>query len=164
VHRDHEPLFQQSPHDHAGDPLLHLAGDPEIQPVDRMGRRPVLIGGFAVSALGLAYLAMFPHSSLWAIALAFAVYAIFNGGPSILEWIYPNELFPTEVRAAAVGLCTDQPNRGSRRYVRHSVGSHPARPLDDHVDRHCDRPDGAIVSWFMAPETKGRTLQQTARL
>ncbi|WP_219825557.1 hypothetical protein [Nonomuraea typhae] len=35
---------------------------------------------------------------------AFAFYAFASGGPSILEWIYPNELFPTEVRATAVGV------------------------------------------------------------
>lgn len=74
--------------------------------VERMGRRPILIGGFAISGLGLLYLAVFPDSSLLVVAAAFAVYAIFNGGPSILEWIYPNELFPTEIRASAVGLCT----------------------------------------------------------
>ena len=30
--------------------------------------------------------------------------AFFAGGPGILEWLYPNELFPTSVRASAVGL------------------------------------------------------------
>ena len=54
----------------------------------------------------MLFLAIKPDAGLWVIAFAFAIYALFNGGPSILEWIYPNELFPTEVRATAVGLCT----------------------------------------------------------
>lgn len=133
--------------------------------VERMGRRPVLIGGFAVSALGLAYLALFPHSSLWAIALAFAVYAIFNGGPSILEWIYPNELFPTEVRAAAVGLCTAISRIGAAvgtfatPWALTQLGLSTTMWIATAI-----AVIGAVVSWFMAPETKGRTLQQTARL
>lgn len=28
----------------------------------------------------------------------------FSGGPGILQWLYPNELFPTDVRATAVGV------------------------------------------------------------
>ncbi|MEA7614659.1 hypothetical protein ONO57_27025, partial [Salmonella enterica subsp. enterica serovar Anatum] len=33
-----------------------------------------------------------------------AVYAFFSGGPGILQWLYPNELFPTDIRASAVGV------------------------------------------------------------
>lgn len=108
---------------------------------------------------------MFPHSSLWAIALAFAVYAIFNGGPSILEWIYPNELFPTEVRAAAVGLCTAISRIGAAvgtfatPWALTQLGLSTTMWIATAI-----AVVGAVVSWFMAPETKGRTLQQTARL
>ncbi|GBQ39927.1 MFS transporter, partial [Acidocella aminolytica] len=60
--------------------------------VDKLGRRPVLIWGFILSGVGLMSLAIFPNAPQNLIALAFAFYAIFNGGPSILEWIYPNVL------------------------------------------------------------------------
>ncbi len=36
--------------------------------------------------------------------MAFAVYAFFSGGPGTLQWLYPNELFPTDIRASAVGV------------------------------------------------------------
>ena len=36
--------------------------------------------------------------------VAFGIYAFFSGGPGILQWLYPNELFPTEIRATAVGV------------------------------------------------------------
>ncbi len=36
--------------------------------------------------------------------MAFAVYAFFSGGPGNLQWLYPNELFPTDIRASAVGV------------------------------------------------------------
>ena len=28
----------------------------------------------------------------------------FSGGPGNLQWLYPNELFPTDIRASAVGV------------------------------------------------------------
>lgn len=132
--------------------------------VDRMGRRPVLIGGFAISGLGLAYLALFPHSSLLVVAVAFAVYAVFNGGPSILEWIYPNELFPTEIRASAVGLTTAISRIGA------AVGTFatPWALVELGISATmwiaaAIAAIGAVTSWFMAPETTGRTLSETAR-
>lgn len=133
--------------------------------VERMGRRPILIGGFAISALGLLYLAIFPNSSILVVAAAFAVYAIFNGGPSILEWIYPNELFPTEIRASAVGLCTGISRIGAAigtfatPWALTELGISTTMYIATAIALI-----GAVVSYFMAPETKGRNLSDTARL
>ncbi|TDD55912.1 MFS transporter [Saccharopolyspora elongata] len=133
--------------------------------VDRMGRRPVLIGGFAVSALGLAYLAAFPESGLWAVAIAFAVYAVFNGGPSILEWIYPNELFPTEVRATAVGLCTGISRIGAAvgtfatPWALANLGIGATMWIATGIALV-----GAVIGVFMAPETKGVDLDVAGAL
>lgn len=41
---------------------------------------------------------------IWLVVMAFAVYAFFSGGPGNLQWLYPNELFPTDIRASAVGV------------------------------------------------------------
>lgn len=133
--------------------------------VDRMGRRPVLIGGFLISGLGLLYLAIYPHSQLWVVAIAFAVYAIFNGGPSILEWIYPNELFPTEVRATAVGLCTGISRIGAAigtwatPWALANLGISTTMYIAAGIAGV-----GALVSYVMAPETRGKTLHQAASL
>ncbi|GAA1948507.1 MFS transporter [Amycolatopsis minnesotensis] len=133
--------------------------------VDRMGRRPILIGGFLFSALGLLYLALKPDSALWMIALAFAVYAVFNGGPSILEWIYPNELFPTEIRATAVGLCTGISRIGAAigtfatPWALTTLGLSATMYIAAGIALA-----GAVVSLFMAPETKGKSLHEAASL
>lgn len=38
------------------------------------------------------------------VILCFCLYGLFSGAPNILEWAYPNELFPTSIRASAVGM------------------------------------------------------------
>ncbi len=68
------------------------------------GRRPLLIGSFAMMTLALAVLGLIPDMGIWLVVMAFAVYAFFSGGPGNLQWLYPNELFPTDIRASAVGV------------------------------------------------------------
>ncbi|MFM1651794.1 MFS transporter [Brevibacillus sp. B_LB10_24] len=74
--------------------------------INRIGRRGLLIWGFVFTTIALLGLGLFPHANNWVIILLFGVYAFFAGAPSILEWTYPNELFPTDVRATAVGFAT----------------------------------------------------------
>lgn len=133
--------------------------------VDRLGRRPVLIGGFVISGLGLLYLGLNPHASIAVVTIAFAVYAIFNGGPSILEWIYPNELFPTEIRATAVGLCTGTSRIGAAigtfatPWALSNLGIGTTMYIAAGIAGV-----GALVSFLMAPETRGQELHRSAAL
>ncbi|WP_020495970.1 MFS transporter [Sciscionella marina] len=133
--------------------------------VDRIGRRPVLIGGFLVSGAGLLYLAIAPDASTLLVVVAFAAYAVFNGGPSILEWIYPNELFPTQVRATAVGLCTGISRIGAAvgtfatPWALANLGLSATMYIAAGIAL-----SGALASLLMAPETKGRDLDETASL
>jgi len=99
------------------------------------------------------------------VAAAFAVYAIFNGGPSILEWIYPNELFPTEIRATAVGVCTGISRIGA------AIGTFGTPWALTHLGISGTMwiatgiaLVGAIVSLFMAPETRGKALHEASAL
>ena len=74
--------------------------------INRLGRRRMLLHSFLWSLLALVGLAYFADAAAWLILLFFGAYAIFIGGAQILTIVYPNELFPTEIRAMAVGLCT----------------------------------------------------------
>lgn len=133
--------------------------------IDKLGRRPVVIWGFILSGIGLMFLAIYPTAPQGLIAIAFALYAIFNGGPSILEWIYPNELFPTKIRATAVGLCTGTSRIGA------AIGTF-ATPLalaDLGIANTMWIATGvallgAVASYYMAPETNGKALEEAAAL
>lgn len=72
--------------------------------VNRIGRRPLILHSFFWSAVPLLLLGLFPNVSSTITLLLFSAYALFIGGTQILQWVYPNELFPTQIRATAVGL------------------------------------------------------------
>ena len=79
---------------------------PALFLVNRMGRRMMIIVSFAGMTVGVLLLGLFPQGPLSMIILGFVLYAIFSGGPNVMEWLAPNELFPTEVRGTAVGITT----------------------------------------------------------
>ncbi|WP_460998524.1 MFS transporter [Trueperella pyogenes] len=67
------------------------------------GRRPLCIWSFVVMTCALAILGVVPATSMVFIMLIFAIYALASGGPGNLQWLYPNEIFPTSIRASAMG-------------------------------------------------------------
>lgn len=79
---------------------------PALFLVNRMGRRMLIIVSFAGMTVGVLILGLFPYGPLAMIVLGFVLYAIFSGGANVMEWLAPNELFPTEVRGTAVGITT----------------------------------------------------------
>lgn len=72
--------------------------------INFVGRRALLINSFLWSGLGLLGLGLFPEAAGWIVLLLFGAYALFIGGAQVLEIVYPNELFPTEIRGTAVGV------------------------------------------------------------
>jgi putative MFS transporter len=87
--------------------LLFLIGCvPALRWVDAWGRRPLIVWSFVLMVIPLAVLGIVPTAPAAVIITCFCLYALFSGGPNILEWTYPNELFPTNVRATAVGIST----------------------------------------------------------
>lgn len=74
--------------------------------INVIGRKRMLLHSFLWSGLMLLLLGIFPDAASIIILCLFGGYAVFIGGAQVLQYVYPNELFPTEVRATAVGLGT----------------------------------------------------------
>jgi putative MFS transporter len=138
---------------------------PAMYWLNKIGRRPLLIGSFAMMTLSLAVLGLVSILDIWLVIVAFAVYAFFSGGPGILQWLYPNELFPTDIRASAVGVIMSISRIGT-------VISTWALPV--FITRYGISTvmlTGALISligWlvsiFFAPETRGLSLSQTGKM
>jgi MFS transporter, putative metabolite transport protein len=81
--------------------------------VDRIGRRTFLITGFFLSAIVLAGLSLGTNLPGTLIVALFAVFACVLSGTNNLCFLYPQELFSTDVRATALGLAVAASRIGS---------------------------------------------------
>lgn len=129
---------------------------------EHWGRRPLIVWCFLLMSISLAILGIIPNPSMVVIVTCFAVYALLSGGPGNLEWLYPNELFPTSIRASAMGVAMALSRIGTvvSVYV-----------LPSFMEQHGTGKTmlagaaisllGFIVSVAWAPETKGHTLAET---
>jgi MFS transporter, putative metabolite transport protein len=145
---------------------LIVAGSiPALFLVERWGRRPVAVIPLGIMVIPLAGLWLWAGGPLWFIVAAFCVYAAVSGGPSILVWIYPNELFPTEFRATAVGIATSVSRFGA------ATGTYLLPLSIATLGTGTTMLFGAlltavafVICLFMAPETKGKSLEEVANL
>nr|WP_314872616.1 MFS transporter [uncultured Pseudomonas sp.] len=133
--------------------------------INRIGRRSMLLYSFLCSGLALLCLGLFHASAgLW-ILLFFAIYALFIGGAQVLTLVYPNELFPTEIRAFAVGVGTSFSRIGA------AIGTYLVPISLDTLGiaqtmyiAALITLIGLLLSWLLAPETRSLNLQQAAAL
>lgn len=146
--------------------LFFLIGTiPAMFWLNSIGRRPLLIGSLFFMAVGLVILGIFPNAPIWVVIIAFGLYAFFSGGPGILQWLYPNELFPTSVRASAVGISISISRIGTiistygTPLFLESFGVGPTMLVAAGLVVL-----GLMLSIFMAPETRGKSLHESSTL
>ena len=72
--------------------------------VDKVSRRGFLISTFYLCALALLAIIFVPTSSAMAITLLISVFSFTIAAASVLEYAYPPELFPTEIRGCGIGF------------------------------------------------------------
>lgn len=146
--------------------LFFLIGTlPAMYWLNSIGRRTSLICSLALMALGLLVLGLFPQAPVGVIIIGFGLYAFFSGGPGILQWLYPNELFPTDVRASAVGIAIGFSRIGT---IVATYGT-PLFLAAFGIGPTMLVAAGLVVialvlSTLMAPETKDKSLDETSAL
>ena len=145
--------------------LFVLGNAAALKPVETLGRRQMTVIPFALMAVPLLALWLLPNGPIWFVLLAFCFYAFVSGGPSLMEWIYPNELFPTEIRATAVGIVVAISRIGA------ATGTFLMPIGLEHFGVSGVMLAGAIltligfgVTYFWAVETKGRSLEDTSSI
>ncbi|MDQ1023667.1 putative MFS transporter [Streptomyces umbrinus] len=131
--------------------------------VNRIGRRSLLISSFVCINVSLIALAVLPLHWAFAVVALFAAFQFFEAAGSGLQFVYPSELFPTDLRATGVGIATAMSRVGSASStfllpiaaedlgVRGTLGIAVAITLV-----------GLVVSYFLAPETKDLGLTEAS--
>lgn len=71
--------------------------------IDRIPRRKLLVGGFVIMAILLAILIGWRTAPALVTVSLFAAFAFVLSVAGILQFVYPPELFPTELRARGLG-------------------------------------------------------------
>ena len=133
--------------------------------VNTVGRRKLLIQSFLWSGLALLLLGWSENGPSMVILVLFGAYALFIGGAQVLQLVYPNEIFPTEIRACAVGVGTSMSRIGAAvgTYLvpvsLETIGIGHTMYIAAGITLL-----GLIVSFFMAPETNALDLNQAASL
>jgi len=72
--------------------------------IGRMGRRPMLLWTLVAMTGIFAVLGLVPSPPGWLAVVGFAMFALSLGFVSNVEFLYPPELFPTDIRGSGVGL------------------------------------------------------------
>ncbi|GME44225.1 MULTISPECIES: MFS transporter [Pantoea] len=133
--------------------------------VNSLGRRKLLLHSFLWSGLALLLLGVLRDGPSMVILLIFGAYALFIGGAQVLQLVYPNEIFPTEIRAAAVGIGTSMSRVGAAvgtwliPVSLQTIGIGHTMYIAAGITFF-----GLLVSWFLAPETAARNLEDAASL
>lgn len=131
--------------------------------VEKLGRKPLLIAGsllMAVGAMGVALPNMVSMPS-WVSVLSIMVYSaafMFSWGP--ICWVYMSELFPNTIRSQAVAIAV------AFQWISNFVVSSTFVPLYNYNHAMVYIIYGviclaaALFVWKLVPETKGKTLEQ----
>lgn len=133
--------------------------------INRTGRRRLVIWSFLISGVGLVIVGVAPAAPMPLLGAAFLVYALGIGGTQVLQWIYPNELFPTEVRGTAVGVASSFSRIGAAvgtylvPVALTDLGVGPTMLIGAAVTLL-----GVIVSVLWAPETTNLALHEASAL
>ncbi|MBO0703292.1 MAG: MFS transporter, partial [Candidatus Dormibacteraeota bacterium] len=131
--------------------------------VDRIGRRRMATIPFWISAVALAITGLWLGAPSWVIITAFMVFSFFNAGQAVLCAIYPNELFPTDLRGSGAGVGSAASRVGAAvgtfllpiGIARFGVG--PCMLIGAGV-----LVVGAVASHLLAPETAGLVLTKAS--
>jgi MFS transporter, putative metabolite transport protein len=133
--------------------------------INVLGRRAMVIHSFLWSGLALLALGACSNGSAVMILVLFGAYAVLIGGAQVLQLVYPNEIFPTDIRAFAVGMGASLSRIGA------AIGTWAVPIALQTIGIGNTMYAAAAVSFIglaaslvLAPETRSLSLQEAASL
>lgn len=72
--------------------------------IERVGRRPMLIGSFWIMTVTLVVIGGWGGAPSVIVVACFGLFSFFNAVSGDLTGVYPSEIFPSELRASGIGL------------------------------------------------------------
>ena len=135
--------------------------------IDKEGRRPIQIIGFV--AMGVLFILLFlisgPLSALAPLFIVIYAFTFFfsNYGPNTTTFVYPTEVFPTKIRTTAHGISASMGKLGAAistlffPVLLASWGKYDLMAFLGVIAII-----GALLTFFILPETKNRSLEETS--
>ncbi len=138
-----------------------------IRFLDTMGRKTIQLGGFAVMALMYGLIAIIPSVSTTVapFVILFGISYFFTEfGPNTTTFIYPAEIFPTEVRTTGHGLAAGMGKMGAfaGTYLFQTMLAHWGIRGAEGVAAGV-AVLGLVVTYAFLPEPKGKSLEELER-
>ncbi|MDC6177170.1 MFS transporter [Ralstonia solanacearum] len=133
--------------------------------INVLGRRAMVLHSFLGSGLALLALGACSDGAGMVILTLFGAYAVLVGGTQVLQLVYPNEIFPTDIRAFAVGMGASLSRIGAAigtwavPIALETIGIGNTMYAAAAVSFA-----GFVVSLALAPETRLLSLQEAASL
>jgi len=144
-----------------------------IWTVDRLGRKPLMLVGFAgmgVSLFALGQAAYFQQTDVWVLVFILTYIASFALSVGPVTWVILAEIFPTGIRGRAMAIATVM-LWGANFVVSQTFPMMDKNPRLVELFHHAFPfwMYGALCFvailflWIGVPETKGRTLEEIER-
>lgn len=131
--------------------------------IERLGRRTLTVPPQWICAILLATIALWAGAPSGVVLTLFLLYSFFNAIYNVLPTVYTCECFPTEARGIGTGFATSMSRIGATigtflfPMSMETLGTSMTILIAAGIALV-----GALVSQWLAPETKGKSLSETA--
>ncbi|MEW4948236.1 MFS transporter [Pseudomonas asiatica] len=131
--------------------------------IEKVGRRKLAVPPFAIATIALLIVAFFWDVSPVVTVACFLTFSLANAVSTTLTGVYPGEVFPTQIRGVGVGFATAASRVGAAAGTfllpisMETYGVTTTVLIAGGVSLF-----GLIVTYFLAPETKGKLLSETS--
>ena len=131
--------------------------------IDRLGRRALTVPPQWLCFVLLLIIGLWAGAPAWAVLTCFLLFSFFNAGYNTLTGIYPGEVFPTEIRGIGTGFATavSRVGAGAGTFLLPWSMANYGTQFTMLVAAGLTLL-GAILSQWLAPETRGKSLTETA--